>query len=142
MQFKLALSTAILGTMTVAIAPTGQFTSHAKTSSPLAQTKARTCPAITGETLTALELTEQSLAFADEADTARANRLLAISAFCNGYGGYGGAELGTPADLNSSTPAAAGSFLYTDTRPTFHTPQAATEFDQLPQDRIEFKAPL
>ncbi|MEM7796740.1 MAG: hypothetical protein AAF579_20070 [Cyanobacteria bacterium P01_C01_bin.118] len=134
MQFKLALSTAILGTITVAIS------GYAKTSSPLASTQARTCPALTGESLTNIELAQQSLAFADETDTATANQILAITAFCNGYG-YGGATAANPADLNPTTPAESGSLLY-DASPTFQTPQAAAEFDQLPQDRIEFKAPL
>ena len=139
MQFKLALSTAILGTITVSIA------GYAKTSSPLANTQALTCPALTGNPLTAIELSEQTLALTNEADPSTVNQLLAITALCNGYG-YGGADVTTDlpnaGNLNSTTPAKSGAFLYIDKGPTIQTPQATAEFDQLPQDRIELKAPI
>ena len=143
MQIKLALSTAILGTVTVAIAPalTDQFAGYAS-SYDLSGTQARTCPAMTGETLTALELSEQTSTLSKVADP---NRLLAIMALCNGYG-YGGSEF-TEASQTASSPqstlgAEKDSFLYLNSSPKILTPQAATEFDQLPQDRIEFKSPI
>ncbi|MBT9315017.1 hypothetical protein [Leptothoe spongobia] len=145
MQIKLALSTAILGTITVAIASalTGQVAGYAKTSSyDLSETQARTCPALTGETITALDLSAQISTLSNAAD---ANRLLAITALCNGYG-YGGAEEftadQTSAALQSTTEAGSSSFLYINEHPTLPTPQEAAEFDQLPQDRVEFKAPI
>ena len=150
MQFKLAFSTAILGTITVAIASTltGQVASYAKTNngSELSSTQNRTCPTLTGENLTALELTDQVTAFANDSDTTKANRLLAITALCNGYG-YGGTDFipeAAPNDslLGSTTAAETGPFLYNNGGATLAIPQAAAELDQLPQDRVEVRTSL
>lgn len=115
MQIKLAFSTAILGTITIALA------GYAKTSissHDLSGIQNLSCPALTGERTTAT-LNVGAL----PADSAEANSLLGILAMCNGYG-YGGYSAGSDSALFNRYPIP-------------QTPQAAAEFDQLPQDRVD-----
>ncbi|NEQ55681.1 MAG: hypothetical protein F6K11_37170 [Leptolyngbya sp. SIO3F4] len=136
MQIKIALSSALLGTIIVAIA------GHAKTNSyDLSGTQAHTCPTLTGET-TAVSFNKQAYTLPNDVDT---NRLLAIVAFCNGYGYGGGGFVEADqitAESQSTTITNSDSFLYINNGQKLQTPQEAAKLDQLPQDRVEFLSPI
>ncbi len=148
MYIKLALSTAVLGTAAVAFAGYAN-TSVSTSSQALSDTYAQKCSALVDAgTTTTFDINEQIAILSGESSS---NRLLALRAICNGYG-YGG-NWGVEADLlvpNRPTAAApqaittkeSDAFVYFNDRLIDKTPQAATQFDQLPQDRIELIAPL
>ena len=144
MYFKLAFSTAVLGTATIALA--GYANADVKNNSQhLSDIQAYSCPALAGDTATAAFGSDQPLTSLADEDTE--NRLLALDAICSGYG-YGG-EWGTesqpdrPAAFPQSSPVpGSDSLIYFNSRPIPQTPQLTTDFDQLPQDRVELVEPL
>lgn len=151
MYVKLAISTTILGAIVMSVAGYANANSR-----HLSGIQARNCPALTGQsTATAIDLSAQIAILSS--DNSNSNRLLALTAICNGYG-YGGVDF---VEADSITPGrslapgrsvaavpqslnGAGSdpFLYFNNRPLPRTPQSTTQFDQLPQDRVEAVAPL
>lgn len=141
MYLKLALSTAVLGTVTIAFA--GYANTSTTNSQHLSDIQAHSCPALVGDVSTAaFDIDPQLLILSDENNT---NRLLALNAICSGYG-YGGGdwqseavEPGRPTVAVPEAKPVPGSdqLIYFNNRPIPQTPQLNTEFDQLPQDRVE-----
>lgn len=122
MDLKLIVSNAILGTLTLSLA--GYAQSNIETNSQhLSDIEAQTCPVF---------LDDGSVS-----DTSNTNKPVAVSGSSNEV-----LDL-TLLCHNGPSTVADSERLNTDinNRPA-QTPQSATEFDQLPQDRVEFGTPF
>lgn len=146
MYFKLAFSTAVLGMATIALAGYAN-TDVTNDSQHLSDIQAHSCPALASDSPTAAFGSAQQ--FPLLADENTENRLLALDAICSGYG-YGGeweagsqqSDRPTAAFPESNPVPGSDRLIYFNSRPIPQTPQLTTEFDQLPQDRVELVEPL
>ncbi|MDV3350463.1 hypothetical protein D0962_11045 [Leptolyngbyaceae cyanobacterium CCMR0082] len=121
MNIKLIISNAVLGTLTLALAGYAQ-SNVSNNSRHLSDIQAQTCPVFLTDSTSADISRNQRLAV-----PVRPNEVLDLTLLC-----YSG-----PVDT------AASERLNTEVnnRPS-ETPQSATQFDQLPQDRVEFGSPI
>ncbi|ESA36277.1 hypothetical protein N836_08010 [Leptolyngbya sp. Heron Island J] len=117
MNIKLVVTNAILGTLAIALAGYAQDNINAH-SHHLSDIQAQTCPVFLNDSTLVNDSNNQRLAV-----PVRPNEVLDLTLLC-----YSG-----PSEISESER------LGTDVnyRPA-ETPQSATQFDQLPQDRVEF----
>ncbi len=122
MNIKLVVTNAILGTFTLAWASYAQGDVNAN-SHHLSDIQAQTCPVFLDDnSINDVSYGNQRLAV-----PVRPNEVLDLTLLC-----YSG-----PSETAESERLGTES----NNRPS-ETPQSATQFDQLPQDRVEFGAPI
>lgn len=120
MNIKLIISNAVLGTLTLALA--GYAQSNVNNSHHLSDIQAQTCPVFLKDRTEADVSRNQQLAV-----PVRPNEVLDLTLLC--YSGP--SDTAESERLNREV-----------SNPPFETPQSATQFDQLPQDRVEFGSPI
>ncbi len=118
MDIKLAVSNAILGTLTLALAGYAQGDVNAG-SQHLSDIQAQTCPVFLNDNTVANDANRNERL----AVPVRPNEVLDLTLLCHS----GPLEIAEPNSVNEDI----NNF-------SNQTPQSATQFDQLPQDRVEF----